>query len=469
MTESASPWRRLVGLLIGRVLPGLVNLLSLLMLTRALDPAQYGIYAVALSSAMMTGALSFHWLVQGASRYIYVYREERSRFLGAIGTGYCAAALLVILIYLVAALISKSSAAPSYLLIGVGCVIALLVGLFDTLAALAVAELRNAAYAKLVFIKAAITALTIIFVSRYSPQAVSVLCCVVAGLVCAIVLAHSDVRRLLRPKLDLSILRKVSVQGVPLGVHFGLSMSLAFSDRLLVTNLLGAKATGYLAATADVVGQTLIMLMTVVHMTFFPLLIRAWESANYLEIDSRFRMGFRLLVVIGVPSATCCIIFSSNLAYMLMGEQFREAAEPLIPWVVVASLLSAFKLFYADLYFILTGKVFSLIPLSVIMLILSVIGNFLAIPLLGLTGAVLVMVGIQVLGLSVSLSRVKHRFSLPIDWRVIGLTVSVCVTASIIAWPLRLQLGFIVGIIQGLLLVLMCGCSYWLARRFSKQ
>lgn len=467
MADLDGSWRRLVQLLGARVLPGVINLLTLLILTRALDPAQYGTYAVTLASAMVTSALSFHWLVQGISRFAFTYREERPRFVGTIGAGYCLASVVVVVVYPLAVLGSNQPIGATYILIGIGCLIALLGGLFDTVSALAVAEMRNTAYGRLALTKAAVTALSVYLLTQHSPQALTALYCVIAGLACAILLAHADARQLLHPKTDLSVLRRVSRQGIPLGVHYGLSMSLAFCDRLVVTYMLGMGATGYLAVTSDVVGQTLTMMMIVVHMTFFPLLIKAWESGGPADINLRFRTGFRLLVIIGLPSATCCMLFSANLAHLLMGEQFRATAQPLVCWVVTASLLSAFKLYYADLYFILEGKVLSLIPLSAAMLVISVTTNVFVLPSLGLEGAAMVMAGIQAFGLTVSWVRARRRFPVPFDWRIIGMTVALCIAASLIASPLRMHVGLISGLLQALFWALICACAHWLTKRYT--
>jgi O-antigen/teichoic acid export membrane protein len=209
------------------------------------------------------------------------------------------------------------------------------------------------------------------------------------------------------------------------------------------------------------------MLMTVVYMSFFPLLLRAWESADHLSIDRSLRHGFRLMTVAGLPAAACGMLFAPNLAYMLMGESFREAGEQLIPWVIAAALLSAFKVFYADLHFILAGKVLGLVPQSVAMLIVSAAAQFAVIPHMGLKGAVAVMVIVQALGLVVSCVRVRREFPLPLDIRVLCLSALVCLVFAALAWPWRNVVGIGAGLVQACLLGVMFACAHAVTRRVS--
>lgn len=467
MTDRASSRHRLIWLLAARALPGLVNLLSLLMLTRALDPAQYGLYAVTLSSAMMTSALSFHWLVQGVSRFSHSYRDERTRFLGSLGAGYLVAAVAVLCVYPIVAALSDRSFQAAISVISAGCAVALLNGLFEILAALAVAELRNRAYSTLVLTKSAVTAAAIFSMVQIGVEATAALFCVVAGLAVSILSQSAPIRAMLSPRRDREVMGRIVRQGFPLSIHYGLTLALTFFDRSIVAALLGATAAGYLAITSDVAGQTLVMLMTVVYMSFFPLLIQAWESADASSIESRLRGGFRLLTVVGLPASVCSMLFAPNLAHFLMGESFRETGAQLIPWVIAAALLSAFKLFYADLHFILAGRVVRLIPQSALMLIVSVTTQFVVIPHMGLQGAVAVMLFVQALGLVLSFIRVKRRFPLPIDFRVLCLTALVCLVCAAFGWPWRDVVGVGAGFAQACLLGLMCACAHFLTRRFA--
>jgi len=467
MTLQAAANSRLAHLFLARAVPGLINLLGLLILTRALEPAQYGVYALTMSSALLVSALTFHWLVQGVSRFSYAYSDERKRFLRNLGAGYGIAALAVVCAYPTVAVMSGYPIRAATLIISIGCMIALLNGLFEILTALAVAELRNRAYSMLVVTKSVITVAAIFLMTRLEVGASSALLCVVAGLVAAISSQSAAVHAMLSPRRDREVMGRFVQQGVPLSIHYGLSLALAFSDRSIVASLLGASATGFLAVTSDVAGQTLVMLMTVVYMSFFPLLLRAWESADAPSIESRFRQGFRLLTVVGLPAATCGMLFAPNLAYLLMGEPFRETGAQLIPWVIAAALIYAFKVFYADLHFILAGKVLSLVPQSIALLIVSVAAQFAVIPHVGLKGAVTVTVIVQALGLVISYVRVRREFPLPIDIRVLCLSVLVCFMFAALSWPWRNVVGIGAGFAQACLLGVMFACAKALTRRVS--
>jgi O-antigen/teichoic acid export membrane protein len=462
MDQSGDNISRLLRLLLVRILPGLINLLCLLMLTRALEPTQYGVYAVTMSSALLSSAIFFHWLVQGVSRFAYAYRDDQPRFLGTVGTGFLLSVILVAVVFPGLILLSRPNETGAIII--AGCAIAIANGLFEILAALAIAELRNRDYALLVMTKASVTAGLVFVLTDRGFVASTALLAVGMGIGAACLSVLPSIRNISTPGLDTSFLKKLMRQGGPLSVHYGLSVSMVFSDRSIVISMLGVSAAGYLSASSDVAGQTLTMLMTVIHMSFYPLLLRAWESGDALAIDQHFRRGFRMMSAVGIPAATCCALFSSNAAHFLMGESFRVAAVGLIPWVTAASLLSAFRLFYADLYFILTGRVLSLIPQSALLLIVAACAQVFVAPRWGLTGVGVVMVLVQILGLAISWVRTRRHFALPIEWKSLAASVSICLLFGLISWPIRTGVGIIPAMGQFAVFSAMCAGSLMLSK-----
>jgi len=447
-TEAGFSGSRLIGLLLARLLPGIINLLTFVLLTRTISPSQYGVYALILSSAFMASGVGFHWLVQGVSRFAYRWRDERNRFVSSVGFGFLMSALFVSLVFPFVTVGFGLWDVQSLPFIFFAVVIAILQGLFEVTSALAVAELRNRDYAASIFMKAFITMTLVYLLISDNPGYSTALFAVIAGLCGAILLNLRSLMAFLRPRSDSMIVGQLFSQGTPIGVNYGLFLALVFADRSIVAATQGEKAVGFLAATSDVASQTLMMLMSVVYMSFYPALVRTWEASDQPRILKEFENGFRLLICIGLLSATFAAIFAPNLAYFMVGEQFRSEVQVLIPWVVMATLISCMKSFYTDSVFILKGKSAQLIPQTVFLLLLTIILQTAVVPEFGLSGAVLVMVLVQAVGLLISFGMARRVFPLPIDFKTVFGSGALCLAAGALAWPFREATGSFAALCQ---------------------
>jgi O-antigen/teichoic acid export membrane protein len=457
---------RLGGLLIARLLPGTINLFTFLLLTRTLLPGEYGVYALVMSSAMMASGVGFHWLVQGISRFSFKWRGERSEFIAAVAFGFFVSALLLSIVYpFVASEIGFEGQYRQRLILA-AIIIAVLQGLYEIIAAMAVAEIRNKAYAKIVFTKAGFTLVLVYFLLDYQPNYSAALFAVMLGLSCAILVNFGSLSSFLAPRPTRIYLGAIFFHGFPVGAHYGLQLGLVFIDRSVVAAVLGESAVGYLAATSDVTSQTLVMLMSVVHMSFYPLLVREWESVDQHRILKVFEKGFRLLVLFGLISATFAAVFSSNLAFFMVGGQFRTEVQALIPWVVAATLISCLKAFYTDTVFILNGRAKWLVPQTLLLLVVTFLLQSVVVPKFGLSGAAVVTVVVQSIGLCISFWLARRLFPLPIDLKITAAMGLVCLSVIIISWPFRNATGLTPALFQLVAYVFLVGVLWF---RFNRK
>jgi O-antigen/teichoic acid export membrane protein len=208
------------------------------------------------------------------------------------------------------------------------------------------------------------------------------------------------------------------------------------------------------------------MLMSVVHMSFYPLLVREWESVDQHRILKAFEKGFRLLVLFGLISATFAAVFSSNLAFFMVGDQFRTEVQALIPWVVAATLISCLKAFYTDTVFILNGRATWLVPQTLLLLVVTFLLQSVVVPKFGLIGAAVVTVVVQSIGLCISFWLARRLFPLPIDLKIAAAMGLVCLSVIIISWPFRNSTGLTPALIQLVAYVFLVGVI-WL--RFNRK
>src|SRR5579871_1144152 len=86
-------WRGVVGYLPMNIVQGLVGLFSIVIFTRWLSPADYGVYALAFSAMSLAHTLTFTWMEAAMARF-YAPEAEAGRLPEHFATLYRSWALL---------------------------------------------------------------------------------------------------------------------------------------------------------------------------------------------------------------------------------------------------------------------------------------------------------------------------------------------------------------------------------------
>ena len=112
-------WRGVVGYLPMNIVQGLVGLFSIVVFTRWLTPADYGVYALAFSAMSLAHTLVFAWIEAAMARF-HAAEAQGDRLADLFGTLYrcwlAAAGLFVVVA--AAALIAWPGGGPVKLEIG---------------------------------------------------------------------------------------------------------------------------------------------------------------------------------------------------------------------------------------------------------------------------------------------------------------------------------------------------------------
>jgi len=70
--------------LLARGLPGIINLLVIILYTRLLSPDDYGLYALIIAIVGLTNSVIFQWLRLGLLRYLPVYLDKTDLLLSIV-------------------------------------------------------------------------------------------------------------------------------------------------------------------------------------------------------------------------------------------------------------------------------------------------------------------------------------------------------------------------------------------------
>ncbi len=142
------------------------------------------------------------------------------------------------------------------------------------------------------------------------------------------------------------------------------------TERYVIQFVAGPAAVGIYAATQNLVQQPINMLASAIGLAAFPIVMRSAELDGNGSAQARLREVGSYLLALGLPAVAGLIMLRTEIASVVLGEQFRGEAATLIPWVAVTALLVNFKFHYFDLAFHVTRRlmvqVASLLPATLL-------------------------------------------------------------------------------------------------------
>lgn len=315
---------------------GLVPFILLPLLTRLLSPEEFGqvtfmlIIAVVLGNAAGLGAhgyISVSYFKQPADRFVQTLLSS----LVLVILSYTVLTLLLGLLTLIEVLPKQLKPQLWWL--------ALISGFSLSVNSIFLAVFRSsdrpANYLLLralqsgieIILCAILLALSIGLWARAISYPVAVIASSILGL--ALCARMGFLRLKARPRLDL---RGPVRFGLPMVPHVLAVTALAFADRVIVSQQLGAAALGIYMAAAQT-GLSLMLIIEPANKAFAPWLFKRLNSGGPRDKIEIVRMTYLFFVVLLI-SAMVLIITSYFLFDTVVGSQFHEA-KPLLPWVTM--------------------------------------------------------------------------------------------------------------------------------------
>ena len=262
---------------LGRGLPGLLNFAALSIYTRLVMPADYGSYALVITTVNLFNAIFFQWIRLVLLRFTATCPTpaDKNRLNTTVTLGYAASLLISFLMLAVILGIREEPIQLDFLVLGIGLLITQ--ALFEIGLDGFRSNLRPAQYAKALSAKSALAVLLGSVLAYMGFGAAGLLLGVlVASTVAMIVFFRTSLSELSRglQTVDWSSVRRHLAYGLPLTASSALSFIMDSSDRYLVNYYLGNASTGAYSVGYDLAKQTLWVLMTSISLASYPLVIR---------------------------------------------------------------------------------------------------------------------------------------------------------------------------------------------------
>ncbi|MEL7231403.1 MAG: polysaccharide biosynthesis C-terminal domain-containing protein [Pseudomonadota bacterium] len=219
--------------------------------------------------------------------------------------------------------------------------------------------------------------------------------------------------------------------GVPIAAALVLDLILSAADRFLIALFLGEVAVGEYAAGYGVADKTILLLCAWAAMAGSPLVMAAYERGGREAARQEARGMISTMLLIGVPAATGLALVARPLAEAMIGEDVREGAMQIIPWIAFAGLLNGILIHYFSEAFQLAHKTAERAFLMLFPAGANVIVNLILIPQFELMGAVIATLLSYGLGLCVLGLRGRRHVALPLPM----LELTKVSLAAFAMWP----------------------------------
>ena len=436
---------------IARGIPAVLSFAAIAVLTRLLSPEVFGLYTLVMAGVGLSMGVAMGWLRAGLLRYWPTRSSDGATVMEAIRTAFVAIGVVASIVALAGSFLK--SAAEYQALILLGLVLFWVHGWFEIERDLARVQLKPWRYGRLSLARAAVFLPAASFLAFIGWGGEGVILGSIAACGCALLFNYRARRRVVAPIGDqLATLRTIGSFGAPLAGSFVLWFAFSSMDRFMLAGLVGTQAVGLYSAGFDLIEQGLGLVMLAFYLAILPVTVRTLGARGAARTRQQLVAYFGVFSAIVLPAGFGVATLAPDIASVVLGEAYRDAAISIMPWAALGAFLIGYKLYYVDIAFLLAERTRLHMAAAAFAAVANVGLNVLLIPTFGILGAAIATVisAAAVLALSWRLSRAV--FGLPLPW---GLILRPLVASLGMALALRL-IGGVDGI-AGLLLKILVG------------
>lgn len=366
---------------------GVFAIATLAVFTRVLSLEEYGGYVLGITITTIASSFLFQWLNAAIGRFYSKYLADPDKLMAVAVRGFWTSTVVAALLFL-GALPFHEVFGVSPALVGILFLITVALGLHTLALQVANAQGAPVRYGLLSWAKGGGTLLAGFVLISYGFSDRGALLGFLAGLLFA-VLAFAPIPWM-RTKLG-SEEKRLSAEmfryGLPLTLNFLAILIVDVADRFMIGKMLGAAHVAPYAVAYDLVQQTVGPVMNVLFLTAFPLIVKAFEGEGDEPTQIRLHTLGSRLVGLGLPVAVGIGFLASDIAEIVFGNDYRQVAGVIMPWLAAAIFVGAFKSYFLDVVFQLRHATKYQGYIAILMAAVNILLNLLLLPHYGVIAA----------------------------------------------------------------------------------
>lgn len=426
--------RGLIGYLPANIIQGLVGLLTIVVFTRLLTPAQYGGYALALAVTTLAHTTLFTWLEAALARF-QARSAERGEVADHLATLMRAFAVLAVIFPVVAAVAVWLTPISPPLKVAVGAGLAAI--LFRSLIKL-VQERRRAdgevmaASALDMAQTAGGFAIGVLAITLGAGAAGPMIGIGAIAVICLIFTLPKELALARDGRFERQRLADYARYGVPVSLSLILSLVIASTDRFLLAAFLDESAVGVYHAGYTLANRTLDVMFVWLGMAGGPAMVAALERGGRAALNETAREQASFMILLTLPAAVGVALVAGPLAQVMVGGALSDGAAQVTPWVAFGAFFSGLTTHYFHQAFTLGRKTHLLFAAMIIPAAANLMLNLVLIPRFGIAGAMWSTAASYAIGAAMSWLLGRRAMPLPVPLDVIWRTLLACAAMALV-------------------------------------
>ena len=426
-----------------RVGNGVFAIATLAVFTQLLSPAEYGIYALGMAMATVASGILFQWLNVAVGRFYPVHLDDSNKVIGVAARGFWVATAAAALLF-IGALPFREVFGVDHVMVGILFLITVLLGRHTLALQVVNAESRPVRYGMLSWAKGGGALLAGFILIRYGIGARGALLGFLAGLVLAVIaFAPKPLMRVKFGSVDKRLAENMFRYGLPLTFNHLAIAVVDVADRFMIGSLLGVAHVAPYAVAYDLVQQSVGPILNVLFLSAFPAIVQACEATQDELARIRLHALGSRLVALGLPAAVGLGILSSDISEIIFGDDYRQDAATIMPWLAAAILVGAFKSYFLDMVFQLRHATKYQGYIAILMAAVNILLNLLLLPRYGVIAAAWATLAAFSVGALASWVVGKSVFPLPALGNVFWGSATATAAMAIILYLLPATSGII--------------------------
>jgi O-antigen/teichoic acid export membrane protein len=429
--KGASRLQSRVVFLMARLIPSILSAVTAAVLTRILQPVEYGLYALGLSIIFFLTIGTFEWLGLSILRMARTV-ECSDLFFGTVMT--CFLALFGVSAVGAAVVLVVGGLEDYTMLTAASFTAAFLSAWVELKQRLQLAELREKAFFQTSVGRGAVAVICVCTTAYVYRSAPAILLSLAVSSLIVGVFAREPRLTFFRNRFDLTVCRTLLRFGVPLSVSIGMATILMSVDKWMLQGLSGPHDLGLFTAATLVAQVPILALAGGIGPWAYSMAVEALEFRSEVAARIQLERNFTLLFAVVLPAATGISALSLNLAHLLVGDLYWDMAVRLTPWLSATAVLLSIRAYYIDIAFQLGQRTSPLIWTSLVAVIVNVAMDYWLIPTAGPLGAAIGSFCALVVSSIVATIASRRVFRLPFPF---GDSVKIAVVTGMMFLVLR--------------------------------
>lgn len=429
----------------------IVSFGSILILTRLLDAAEFGRYALVMVAMQMVHTLAFTWMEASMERYhARAVREDNLanhlKTLYKLGAAFSAAGFALFLVIIYVLPLGQDMKTVLTFALASTCIQTTMRLGFEAHKAADRVTRYSVLYSTQMMVSFTIGILLILLTPLREAGPFAGL--IVGNIIVLMIDLPFMLKRMKSGVFQPQHTKNFMLYGLPICFSLILEAALSSSDRFVIAYLLTDADVGRYSAGYGLANRAIDVLFIWIGLAVTPHLVRTLEGSGLAACLKELKSYGAILLLVTMPAAAGLGLVAQPVS-LLLGPDVREVGGEIIPWIVGAGVINGMISYYIQRAFMLGGKTIMLPVAMISPMVLNLILNFVLLPPFGIMGAVYATLISYGFGIVIAFLMARRYFPLPLPWEAFLKCSLACavMAAGVLALPISEDINPLVEVI----------------------